>query len=136
MLMQAVKYEHWKMVPRSWGAWPWQYFTPREMADRRTGELVTVYRFLDALNLVRSFYARPLHLTSAYRSPYGNALAGGKPRSMHLFGLAADISIIDQDKHLIHRLAKDQGGFTGFGFYRTFLHIDMGRPRFWGKWDA
>jgi len=51
---------------------------------------------------------------------------------MHLFGLAADISIINQDRNLILRLAKDLG-FTGFGYYRTFLHVDLGRKREWGK---
>jgi len=56
---------------------------------------------------------------------------------MHLFGLAADIQIVGKDKNLIYRLAKDLG-FTGFGFYRSFLHCDLGRKREWGKekWDA
>tara|TARA_R110000824_G_C15194812_1_gene675151 strand:- start:613 stop:786 length:174 start_codon:yes stop_codon:yes gene_type:complete len=56
--------------------------------------------------------------------------------SLHVQGKAADIAIVGQDKKLIERLAK-QVGFTGFGYYRTFLHIDLGRPRWWGKkWDA
>ena len=55
---------------------------------------------------------------------------------MHLFGLAADISVIGQDKTLIQRIAEDLG-FAGFGYYRTFLHVDLGRSRFWGKkWNA
>jgi len=56
---------------------------------------------------------------------------------MHLFGLAADIQIIGKDKNLILQLAKDLG-FNGFGYYRTFLHVDLGRKREWGKekWDV
>mgnify|MGYP003667875523 CR=1 FL=1 len=30
-------------------------------------------------------------------------------------------------------------GFKGFGYYQTFLHVDLGRPRFWGQkelWNA
>ncbi|ANS04747.1 hypothetical protein [uncultured Mediterranean phage] len=54
---------------------------------------------------------------------------------MHLFGQAADISIVGRDKHGLKRLAEFEG-MTGFGHYRTFLHMDTGRPRFWGEWDA
>ena len=38
----------------------------------------------------------------------------------------------------MERLAKEIG-FMGFGYYRTFLHIDIRRtPAQWGKekWDA
>jgi len=57
------------------------------------------------------------------------------PMSMHLFGLAADIRTVNKDRNLILELAKDLK-FTGFGYYRTFLHVDLGRKREWGKWDV
>jgi len=60
---------------------------------------------------------------------------GGSPRSMHLFGLAADIQTVNKDRNLILELAKSLK-FTGFGYYRTFLHVDLGRKREWGKWYA
>ena len=131
-----MRYEHWRLVPETSYAWPWLWFTPKELADRRTGELLINSEFASALDMVRSLYGHSLHVSSCFRSAYTNALAGGAPRSMHLFALAADISIIDRDKHLLKELAQRQG-FTGFGHYRTFLHIDMrARPTEWGKWDA
>jgi uncharacterized protein YcbK (DUF882 family) len=131
-----MRYEHWRKVPETFAAWPYRWFKPSELADRRTGELIVNHKFMDRLDLVRSLYARPLTISSGTRSAYSNALAGGAPRSFHLFGLACDISVINQDKRLIQRLAADQG-FTGFGYYRSWLHIDLGSPRSWGvKWNA
>ena len=132
----TVSYDHWKQVPRTWSAWPWIHFIPKEIACKGTGKLSVNAGFLGKLDLLRSHLNFPLIVSSVFRTPYWNSKCGGSPRSMHLFCLAADISIIDKDKNLIRRLAKDLG-FTGFGYYRTFLHVDLGRPRFWGKkWNA
>ena len=94
-------------------------------------------RLLDCLDVLRSRFNRPLRVLSAFRSPYHNAKVGGAPMSRHLIGDAVDLSIVNEDKLLLKRLAKDLG-FTGFGYYRTFLHIDLGRKREWGKgkWNA
>lgn len=131
-----TSYDHWKQVPRNWSAWPWRHFIPKEIACKGTGKLSVHAGLLGKLDLLRSRLGHPLSLSSVFRTPYWNSKVGGAPRSMHLFCLAADISIIDKDKHLIQRIAEDLG-FTGFGYYRTFLHVDLGRPRFWGKkWNA
>jgi len=127
-----ISYDHWSEVPRTWSAWPWQFFSPKECACKGTGKLSISDRLIGKLDLLRSRLNSPLNLSSVFRTAYHNAKVGGAPRSMHLFGLAADISIINQDRNLIHRLAKDLG-FTGFGYYRTFLHVDLGRKREWGK---
>jgi len=134
---ERLNYAHWKMVPRTWSAWPWKYFTPREMACKGTGKLVVVLGFLDRLDLVRSRFGRPIRLLSGYRSPYHNARVGGAPMSRHLAGDAGDLATVGLDKEVIERLAREEG-FTGFGYYRTFLHIDLGRKRSWGreKWNA
>jgi len=54
---------------------------------------------------------------------------GGAPFSQHL-KLAADISTLGHDRRKLLRACRN-AGFTGFGFYNTFLHIDLGRPRNW-----
>jgi zinc D-Ala-D-Ala carboxypeptidase len=130
-----ISYDHWSQVPRTWSAWPWQWFSPKECACKGTGKLSISDRLIGKLDLLRSRLGRPLSVSSVFRTAYHNAKVSGSPRSMHLFGLAADISIINQDKKLILTLAKDLG-FTGFGYYRSFLHCDLGRKREWGKWDA
>jgi zinc D-Ala-D-Ala carboxypeptidase len=131
----TISYDHWKQVPRTRSAWPWRHFIPKEIACKGTGKLSVNAGLLDKLDLLRSHLGHPLSLSSVFRSPYHNAKVGGAPRSMHLFGLAADIQIIGKDKNLILEFAEDLG-FTGFGYYRTFLHVDLGRKREWGKWDA
>ena len=129
-----ISYEHWSQVPRTWSAWPWKFFQPREIACRGTGKLTVVNGLLDRLDALRTRCGFPLTVLSAFRSPYHNAFVGGAPLSLHLKALAVDLSIVKQDKRLMERIAKEEG-FTGFGYYRTFLHIDLGRPRFWGtKW--
>ena len=129
-----INYDHWSEVPRTWSAWPWQFFTPKEVACRGTGRLSISCNLMGKLDLLRSRFGSPLNISSAFRSPYHNAKVSGSPRSLHLFGLAADIPIVGKDKNLIKRLAKDLG-FAGFGYYRTFMHIDLGRKREWGKWN-
>ena len=132
--MTLVVYDHWKQVPRNWSKWPWKYFKPEEMADRSNGKLVVEPRLLDYLDLFRLRLGGPVIVLSAYRTPYHNAFVGGAPFSSHLKAIAVDLSIVRQDKKLMEQIAKEEG-FTGFGYYRTFLHIDLGRPRTWGmKW--
>jgi uncharacterized protein YcbK (DUF882 family) len=130
--MSGLIYDHWKQVPYNYSVWPWKYFRPEEMACRGTGELQINNGLLDNLDFLRSNFGRPLVVLSAYRSPYHNARVGGAPLSEHLHANAVDLSIADLDKELLLRLA-GEAGFTGFGYYHTFLHIDLGRAREWGR---
>lgn len=84
---------------------------------------------MEALEAVRVIVGRPVQVLSGHRCAIHNALIGGAPFSQHL-KLAADISLIGHNRSVLLSAARS-AGFTGFGFYRTFLHIDMGRPRSW-----
>jgi len=79
----------------------------------------------------------PLTIQSGYRSPdYNDALRARGARaasgSLHTEGLAADVAFPKRDlKPLWLRIrALD---CCGAGFYQSegFLHLDVGRPRFW-----
>ena len=132
--MTLVVYDHWSQVPRTQSAWDWKYFQPKEIACRGTGKLSVHRGLLDRLDILRSRCGFPIVILSAFRTPYHNAFVGGSVFSSHLKAVAVDLSIVRQDKKLMERIAKEEG-FTGFGYYRTFLHIDLGRPRTWGmKW--
>ena len=131
----VTTYDHWKQVPRNWSEWPWKYFQPEEMACRGTGKLVVEPRLLDYIDLFRLRFGGPLTVLSAFRTAYHNAFVGGAPFSSNLKAVAVDLSIVGQDKKQMEQLAREIG-FTGFGYYRTFLHIDLGRKREWGKWDV
>ena len=132
-----LKYEHYKEVPNTYASWPWKHFKPKEMACRGTGKLQMHTGLLDNLDILRSRFNSPITILRAYRSPYHNSCGGGAPLSRHLFGDACDISIRNKDKFLLEKLALELG-FTGLGYYNTFLHIDR-RPKRarWGKkWNV
>ncbi len=85
--------------------------------------------FLDCLQALREEIGKPLILNSAHRCALWNAQIGGAPLSEHK-KIAVDISLKNQNRKQILQTAKNLG-FTGFGLYQTFLHLDQGRPRVW-----
>ena len=84
---------------------------------------------MDALQSARSALERPVRILSAHRCSLHNARVGGAPRSQHL-RLAVDISLHGHDRHALHAALRE-AGFTGFGFYSTFIHADLGPRRSW-----
>ena len=135
----AIMYDHWSEVRRSTNVWPWKNFTPREIACRGTGELMVVPYAMDRLQSLRDIIG-PIKLSSAYRSRLHNVRVGGAGRSAHraLFEgvLAFDIPEPNMARRSFIHLAATRAGFTGFGWYNTFLHIDTGRRRKWGSYPS
>ena len=121
-------FEHYSQVPSK--LWRWQSFTPKEIACRGTGEILINQDALDKLQLLRDIIKKPLFINSAYRSALHNARVGGAPRSRHKAGDAFDISLRNHNTEDLHKAAL-KAGFTGFGIYQTFLHVDTGRIRQW-----
>ena len=109
--------------------WNWLDFDSSEFACRHCGETYYWPEFLDRLQMARSEVGRPFIILSGHRCSLHNARIGGAPLSQHLT-LAADISAIGHNKRRLLTSCQ-KAGFTGFGFYHTFLHIDLGRPRQW-----
>ena len=119
--------------------WRWRWFAPRELACRCAGrfcagEYFHDPEFLDALEGLRADLDRPLQITSGRRCRLHNAAVGGAPLSMHARAIAADVSVAGWDDEargaLLTRAAAR--GFTGFGFARSFLHLDRrSRPAEW-----
>ena len=123
-------YNHYRDIPKS--EWNYKYFTPKEIASKGDNSLLVNGDSLARLDILRDLIGKPLYINSGYRDPIHNARVGGAPMSMHKYGRAFDISIKNVDKFELERLAK-KVGFTGFGYYNTFLHVDTGRSRWWGK---
>jgi len=121
-------YEHYTDVPVY--EWVWPNFSPEEIACRGTGALKVNSDALTKLQMLRNIMAVPLIITSAYRSPEHNAAQGGAQNSMHLTGRAFDIALAGIDKGALLHYAVDVG-FTGFGFAKTFMHVDTGGKRWW-----
>lgn len=111
--------------------WRWKNFTPQELACKGNGLIYIDAPSMDALQKFRELVGVPVIVNSAYRSPAHNKAIGGALNSMHLYGKAFDIRITPQlSRTHIHTYAK-QAGFTGFGDYNTFVHVDTGAPRYW-----
>tara|TARA_B110000967_G_scaffold98273_1_gene100929 strand:- start:5156 stop:6739 length:1584 start_codon:yes stop_codon:yes gene_type:complete len=77
----------------------------------------------------------PITLLSGYRNPSWNKTIRGSRSSQHMNGYACDIQW-DGFKKGREELAPfvklaRANGFKGFGYYDTFLHIDIGRSRSW-----
>jgi uncharacterized protein YcbK (DUF882 family) len=97
-----------------------------------------VLRLVEILSYVQNMSgADHLILMSGYRSPdYNQTLKGAAKASMHTEGLAADISLAKPKLSLETAWHKVRAlDCCGAGFYGKdgFMHVDVGRPRFWTK---
>lgn len=113
--------------------WPLQYFRPEELRCKGSGKLFTPLLTAQRLDVCRHEFGEPMHVVSGYRSKSHNTLVGGAPLSLHLEGRAFDIQWGHMSAARKRALlaAAMNAGFTGFGFYGTFLHMDDGSPRVW-----
>jgi uncharacterized protein YcbK (DUF882 family) len=112
----------------------------RILRDHRSGEIHPIDpRLLDLLyRLVGVLDARePLHVISGYRSPGTNALlrarsGGVATRSLHLVGEAIDFRLPGRSLASVRRAALAlQGGGVGYYPASDFVHVDVGRVRWW-----
>lgn len=127
--MKQEHFNHYLHIPH--GLWRWPNFRPEEIACKGDGSITIDFDALDKLQAFRNIVGVPVIVNSAYRSPSYNKRVGGAPKSQHLHGKAFDIQISKNlTREKIHGAAK-KAGFTGFGDYNTFVHIDTGNARYW-----
>ncbi len=126
--MKAILYAHYDDVPAS--VWRWANFTPKEIACKHCGELMIDFEAMDALQALREALNRPVTLNSAYRCPEHNENIGGATKSYHRLGRGFDPRITNVSRSLLKATGK-AAGFSGFGDYETFVHMDTGPERQW-----
>lgn len=128
-LPESAFYHHYREIDLE--NWPWEDFSPSEIACKGSGAILIDYRAMDALQKFRYLVGVPVVLNSAYRSTQHNKAIGGSPTSLHLAGCAFDVRITPRlTRQVIHDKAIE-AGFTGIGDYNTFVHIDTGKKRYW-----
>ena len=125
--------------------WPWEHFSPREMADRETGELLVSPAFMDWLAVLRAMHGKPMVVSSGYRTPLHQFTRTGRRTGAHVDGMAIDVLCSGQDAERLERLAVGLG-VLGRGIQQSssiphrkrYLHLDMWtkapdglRPRVW-----
>ena len=87
----------------------------------------------NVLDPVREAYGKPIYVNSGYRCEKHNKAVGGVPRSQHMLGQAADISLrltaygLQDELMKLARIIKEQGRFDQLIIYPTFLHVSYKR---------
>lgn len=110
------------------------------LRDFRTGEVYPIQpALLDQLHYLhrRIGSDAPFEIISAYRSPATNSMlhrtsSGVASGSLHMQGKAIDVRLADTRTARLRDVARG-AGLGGVGYYAqsNFVHLDIGRPRFW-----
>jgi uncharacterized protein YcbK (DUF882 family) len=110
------------------------------LRDPRNNEVHDIdTRLLDLLFAIRQEIEtnQPFHVISGYRSADTNAFLrahtkGVAENSLHLVGKAIDIRSPGKDLRSLHKVAMTlKGGGVGYYPKSDFVHIDIGRARYW-----
>lgn len=110
------------------------HFTAREFACKDGSDPFFVAPGLvQVLEAVREhFGGKPVRINSGYRTPPYNQRVGGKSRSQHLYGMAADITIPGVSPAEVgayaRRIMPNHGG-VGIYMKKGFTHIDVRKKR-------
>jgi uncharacterized protein YcbK (DUF882 family) len=104
-------------------------FDSKDGAEMPNDVLENVKKLASYLQILRDHLDKSIKINSGYRSPSYNKKIG-KPKSIHLLGLAADIVVSGmKPKEVFKEVEKlqqegklPQGGLSA---YATFLHIDF-----------
>lgn len=110
------------------------------LRDHRANEVNEIdTKLLDLLTVVRrklDVY-EPYHVISGYRSPKTNAKlraqsGGVAKKSLHMQGKAIDVRLPSVPLPELRQVALNlKAGGVGFYPKSGFVHLDVGRPRFW-----
>jgi uncharacterized protein YcbK (DUF882 family) len=110
------------------------------LRDHRNGATHPIDpKLLDLLHTLQSTLetTSPFQVISGYRSPASNAKlaaasSGVAKHSMHMDGKAIDIRLPGVALGNVHKAAKAlKGGGVGYYAASNFVHMDVGRVRYW-----
>lgn len=110
------------------------------LRDHRTGDIKAIdSQLLDLLYTIglKTKSNSPFHVISGYRSCATNSMlrqkrSGIASKSLHMYGKAIDIRIPGYSTRRLRDVAiQVQGGGVGYYQKPDFVHVDVGRIRFW-----
>ena len=114
-----------------WDAQRWPNIRPHELACKHCGEYYHDHDSLDRMQAARTAIGKPFNFISGHRCYIWNSHPSvrGARRSEHL-RMAFDISLKGHDRHEMRQALRDVG-FKAFGYYNSFIHVDMRRLNYW-----
>ena len=111
-------------------------FSVSEFACHDGSDTVLISDELVALlQKIRDHFGKAITINSGYRTVAWNAKNGGAPKSQHLLGKAADITISGVTPLAVAQYAEFlQPAVGGIGLYQSFTHVDVRTAR--TRWDS
>lgn len=107
-----------------------EHFLLGEFASKcGSNQILLHHALITGVQAIRTATGGALRINSGYRSPSHNASVGGSAKSLHMIGLAADISSDTHSPEQLAHIASKLGMVARP--YRTFCHVDVGQPRTW-----
>ena len=112
-----------------------KYITRQEYQCRCCGEMPPDYTepsdlafeiLFDSFALIREEWGAPINITSGYRCLRHNSFVGGRPLSVHQFGLALDIKVEPHEIDKLYNIVLEETPDLRVGKYPSFLHLDVG----------
>lgn len=76
------------------------------------------------LEAIRSYFGKPITITSGYRTPAHNREVGGAKGSQHVKGTAADIKVKGIPTWAVAGFLEANYRNCGIGYYSTWVHVD------------
>lgn len=113
----------------------WPNFSPEKLRCQHTGldnpNEVAFTRLMDKIQMIRTWYGKPMYVTSAYRSPQHPIEARKSKPGQHTIA-AIDFSVPTEDRHMIVKKMFEED-FTGIGWSLNgkggvFIHGDLRHP--------
>lgn len=103
-----------------------KHFTESELECRcGCGSLLVDTELLKLLEQMRTITAKPIRLVSCCRCEQHNAEVGGKKRSEHLTGQAADLSTPTSAHKWTYARLAFQLGVSRIGIGESFIHLGV-----------
>lgn len=112
------------------------HFRVKEFACQDGSPICLVHPSLaKTLEAIRNAIGAPIIINSGYRTVAHNRKVGGAGNSMHMYGVAADISCPSKTVTQLRAACEQVLGQTGgYGKYKTYCHVDIRiKPARWQK---
>lgn len=100
-------------------------FNLQEFVSPDTQEVKIDSRLVTIVQLIRYRMGCEVIVTSGYRTEEYNRKIGGALHSLHMEGLAADLSPKNHDLVRLFKIAAEFEEIRGLGIYERHVHIDL-----------